>query len=146
MPLNLTKLFAAFLLQVVVASLCVAVSAQETIYCTAEGDDPKMNIEDCSNVLSRPDLRLLERARAFNNRALNYMDLGDYESASEDLSRAIELVPSEPSFYLNAAYLLEQQGDKDTAHSYYQLALRHETDLDQKAFILEDIKRLKASE
>lgn len=142
------KAFSAALTSVVftICSIAPPALAQEEVFCSPAGDDPRINIEDCDTVLERSDTPILERANAYNSRALIYMELGDFEQAGEDLRAAMELVPSEPGFYLNAAYMLEQQGDLDSAYTYYQLALRHETDAERKAYIQEDIDRLKAAE
>ncbi len=116
-------------------------TAAAEVYCTAEGDAVS-NIADCNTVLARSDLTTLERANAFNNRAVNHIELGDLEAAIKDLERAIELEPTEPSYYSNAAHVMEIQGNLDAAFTFMQLALRHEDHPELRDFIRQDLDRL----
>lgn len=66
-------------------------------------------------------------AAEYDNRALCYRFLGDYEKSQQDYDRAIELEPRQYSHYLGMYYLLTERGDIAAADEVLAKAAEIET-------------------
>jgi Flp pilus assembly protein TadD len=63
-----------------------------------------------------------------NNLGLALMNLGRFDEAIQNFERAIQLKPSEPSFYVNAGASFQNQGNAAAAIRNYQAAQRLQPD------------------
>ncbi len=75
----------------------------------------KLFSEDLKTIKTDPDL--------YENRAMSYYHLGDYQNCIEDMNAAQMLQPNNPFRYSSRAYLKNKIGDFDGAIEDYQKAV-----------------------
>lgn len=85
---------------------------------------PDDRIAGCSELLSKPNLSVAQRASALDGRCWAYNEKGDYPAALQDCSKAIKLKPSYYYAYNNRGVALEKLGRTSDALINYQMALR----------------------
>lgn len=71
-------------------------------------------------------IRVSPQAAAYNGRGRTWFDLGNYESAIADFTRAIELDPDNAMLYNNRSAAWEKKGDHQRALADLDEAHRHE--------------------
>lgn len=83
----------------------------------------KQAVETYTMYLSIPGVATDKRADGFNNRGISYRALKNAELAMADYNQAIELKPTDASFFVNRANLHAQNKKNDLAFADYEKAV-----------------------
>ena len=68
-------------------------------------------------------------APAYSNRAVSYLEKGEYSKAIADCDAAIRLAPKDAPYYYNRGWLYKTKGDVDKATADYTEAIRLDPNL-----------------
>jgi tetratricopeptide (TPR) repeat protein len=80
-------------------------------------------LESAVSLFSQAIHHNAQSVSAYVNRSTAYYSLGNYLSALNDLSRALELVPDHFVFYLNRSIIYNKMGDYDRAVADFEQAM-----------------------